>query len=155
MCQLGKTKGCEPESWIHFRNPLGLRLSLRKHAVEFYPDQAELMKVRGRKLTFPKELADAAQLAGLFENEGNVRIKLAPGLLTILGENVEGQYRATLKTGYKGKEVSFLTAPKLIAELVARYSECELTEHTLRVDGGKFIFLTALEMLKKGKAKDD
>lgn len=146
MCQLGMTKGQETEGWLHFRSPMGLRLSLRKHPVEHYPDQAELFKCRGRRIAFPKELVDAAQLAGLFENEGNVKIQMSVGKLTIIGENLNGEYSAQMKAEYKGKDVAFLVAPKLISELVARYSECELTDRTLRVDGGKFVFITALEM---------
>ncbi len=147
MVPLGMTKGCETANWLHFRNPMGLRMSIRKFEMEEYPPLGDFLKMRGTKVVLPKGLEQVSSMAGLFvEEDGNIHVSIKAGELTVQGISVEGEYGHTRKSKYEGPDLDFLVPPKLIAELVHKHTQCEVTSSTLRVNGGKYIYATALEM---------
>lgn len=145
---LGVTKGCETAQWLHFHNPFGLRISLRKWPEENYPPLDEFLEVRGERIVFPKSIATAAALAGtmLDEKDGSVRMELTQNQLLITSRGCIGESEAQQDIAYEGRELAFLIPPKLIAELVETNTECEVSEVSLRVDGGTYVYLTSLEM---------
>lgn len=142
----GMTKAAETENWLHYRNPLGLRISVKKFALEAYPSFVDFLKIRGRKVTFPKELQNAALRAGIFAEgeEQAITVKVSTEGLFIEGKNTQGKHEETLKLKYKGTETSFSAPAKMLSELIEKYNELELTESSLRVDGGKFVLLFCL-----------
>lgn len=147
MCQLGMTKIAQTEGWLHFRDSKGFRLSLRKYALEEYPEFGSFLKIRGRHLKLPKGLADAAKLAGICAEDNDIRITLEPERMTVEGIGPDSNYKQTMKSSYVGQVMSFLVPHKLVIELVKDHSACEVTEQFLRVDGGgRYIFLTSLEL---------
>lgn len=146
---LGVTKGCETASWLHFHNPFGLRISLRKWALEeAYPDLDQFLTVRGEKMVFPKGIATAAERAGLMldERDGSVRLQLTKNHLLITATGLSGEAEEPHKVVYDGRDLTFLIPPKLIADLVETDTECEVSEVSLRIDGGSYLYLTSLEM---------
>lgn len=150
---LGVTKGCETESWLHFHNPFGLRVSVRKWALEeAYPELDEFLNVRGERVVFPKGVAEAAARAGLLldEKDGSVKLALSENHLTVSSSGIIGEAEEHKDVVYSGRELSFLIPPKLIAELVETHTECEVSEVALRIDGGSYLYLTSLEMQPAG-----
>lgn len=148
---LGVTKGCETQTWLHFHNPFGLRISLRKWALEEeYPDLGQFLDVRGEKMAFPKGIATAAERAGLMldEKDGSVKLQLTKNHLLITATGLSGDAREPHKVIYDGRELTFLIPPKLIADLVETDTECEVSEVSLRIDGGSYLYLTSLEIQK-------
>lgn len=155
VASLGMTKVAATVNWLHFKNPLGLRVSVQKHQVESYPPLIEFLKLRGTKVTFPKTLVKAAGRAAIVADE-DVGIKIevyGDGSLSIEGKSIFGEYGETKAIKYDGKELSFLVPPKLIAELVEKHNAVEVTDVSLRVNGGKFIFATSLNALKEKECK--
>lgn len=152
IVQLGMTKGQETSNWLHFWNPAGLRVSVRKYESENYPDMSEFLALRGEKISFPPTLEKAAEVAGLFTNDaGDIRITAEEGILTVEGKSEDGEHFEPLRMkGYEGPKLGFFINPKLISELVAKYTQIEITDHSLRVDTGKFILVTGLEVQKDG-----
>lgn len=150
IAQLGMTKGCETESWLHFRNPIGLRLSVRKFALESYPPLEEFLNLRGRKVEFPKTLQEVAERAGIFaEEEGGIQIRVSKGSMTVEGKCREGEHSEGRKLKYDGPDLAFRIPHKLIAELVKKHNNIEVTDYSLRVNGGKFVYATSLERMDK------
>ena len=143
---------CETETWIHFRNSHGLVFSCRRY-IEQYPDLTKMLKVSGTPTTLPKGLSDAAEKAEVFsaENTDNnqVLVEIRPGRLRIKGVGVSGWFAETKKLKYKGESLSFMVSPKLLSELVKRYSECEITADRLKVNGGSYTYLACLEKSKE------
>ncbi len=143
------TEFSETESWMHFRNPAGLVLSCRRYAEE-YSDVSKFLKVKGEPITLPKGLADAADKAEVFSSENTevednqVLVDLRPGKLRITGRGVSGWYTENRKLKYNGPALSFQIAPKLLIELTQRHNECEISSTALKVDGGKFVYVTCL-----------
>ncbi len=147
--QLGMTKGAETEGWFHFKNPLGLRLSIRKLADgNEYPDASSALTQRGRKLIFPKGLADAAQRAGLAAEVDSIRIKISKGEMSLYAANNELEHTEELSIKYKGDDLAFSVPFKLAKELAEDHTECEVCESHLRIDGGKYVYIALLEMEK-------
>ncbi len=151
IVQLGMTKGTETDSWLHFHNPIGLRLSIRKFSMEPYPSMDQLLAIRGKRVVFPKGLQEAAERAGLFTEDGDaVKISVSDDKLVIEGKNVTGEYREGSKLKYKGDPISFYIPAKLIQEIAKDHSECEITSCSLRAEGSQFVYCSSLMMMENG-----
>jgi hypothetical protein len=149
MVQLGMTHGCATPNWLHFKNPLGLRMSLLKFAPEGYPNCTPCLERRGTPVRLPGGLAQAAELAGLFEDEdGSIRIEASGGLLTVTGENAYGDYTEPKKMTYEGPDLKFGVPPKLLAELVEHDTAVEIGDGFVRIATPRYTFVAALEVLK-------
>jgi DNA polymerase III sliding clamp (beta) subunit (PCNA family) len=144
---LGMTKFCETDTWIHFKSPSGLVLSCRRF-VENYHDLTALLKVKGQKIHLPKGLGDAADKAAVFAQESDekaqVMVELRPGKLRITGVGASGWYRERKELKYAGPPLSFMIAPLLLMDITKKYNEAEITEGRLRVDGGKWVYVSCL-----------
>lgn len=144
---LGMTEFCETDNWLHFRNANGLTLSCRRYK-EDYPDLKDLLKFDGHKITLPKGLADAADKAKVFTNEtsddSQVLIELRSGKLRVKGTGGGGWYQEVKKLTYDGPDMAFMIAPDLLIEITKRHNDAEITEGRLKVDGGKWRYVTSL-----------
>lgn len=144
---LGVTRMSETESWVHFKNRTGLVISCRRY-VEDYPDLAAFLAVKGKKTKLPKGLAEATEKAEIFSSENvennQVSVTLKSGKLHLRGQGVSGWYSETKNINYDGEPLSFMIAPKLLAEITKRHNECEITQDRLKVDGGNFSYVTVL-----------
>lgn len=143
---LGMTEMAETESWVHFRNPVGLTLSCRRFVDEYY-DISGLMKFTGEKIVLPKGLTNAADKAAVFAEsiEGaNVQVELRPGKLRLTGQGVAGWYRETRKVAYEGQALSFLVSPTLLMEITKKYTDAEISPTRLRVRGPNWQYVACL-----------
>lgn len=155
---LDMTKFSETKNWIHFKNPTGLILSCRRWIEEF-PDVSKILEATGIPTVLPKGLRDAADRAEVFSAENvednQVVISLDSGKLKIKGTGTSGWYKETKKIRYDGPPISFTISPKLLIELVRKHNKCQISKRRLIVDGGSFIYVTALGKvaIKKKKKK--
>lgn len=144
---LGMTEFSETESWIHFRNPNGLVLSCRRYKEDF-PNLKDLLNFTGHKITLPKGLGDAADKAKVFTNEtsddSQVLVELRQGKLRVKGVGGNGSYQEVKKLAYDGPDMSFMIAPDLLIEITSRHNDAEITDGRLKVDGGKWRYVTSL-----------
>lgn len=145
VCDLGVTRGCETESWLHFYSPMGLRVSVLKHPVESYPDLSQFLKLRGRRIALPRGLGDTAETASII-NEESIRVTVTEESLLIESISGQGEYTERRRSDYKGIDLTFIVPPKLLGELVQKHTQCEVCEGCLSVNGGKYQYVTSLEM---------
>ncbi len=142
---LDMTEFSETESWIHFLNTTGTVLSCRRY-LEVYPDITEVINKRGIKTVLPGGLAEAVNIAEIFSAENAdanwVKVELRSDRMKLEGRGPSGWYAEQQKVKYAGKPMSFTSIPKLLIEISKRVNECEISEGRLRVDCGKFIYLT-------------
>lgn len=147
IVSLNMTEFAETDAWVHFRNPTGLVLSCRRD-VQAYEPLDSLLTGDGTKLVIPKGLAEAAAKAEIFSAENaddnEVTVEIKPGAIVLSGQGVSGWYRETRKTKYRGEPLTFTVAPKLLSDLVKRFTECVVCPGKLLVDGGKFMYVVAL-----------
>lgn len=143
LVQLGVTEFAESDAWVHFRGP-DLEYSIRRHHAD-YPDLTKILDVEGEEASLPKGLADAADLASVFiEKDDLVTVELKPGRVKVKGEGPKGWYSESKKAAYQGSPIAFRIAPSLLAEIVKRHDQCIIREGRLKVDGGKWAYVTSL-----------
>lgn len=145
---MGAVEFSETETWLHFRNANKDILSCRRFDEEF-PDLKEIVSLTGKRAVLPKGLADAADKAAIFlsdvaPDDQQVLVKLGGGKLTLLGEGTMGWYRETKKCKYDGKPIEFLISPRLLIEIVNKYTDCRISDKVLRVDGSHFTYCASL-----------
>ena len=149
---LGVSEVSETESWLHFRNQEVI-LSVRRF-LEDYKDIGKFLEVEGEPCTLPKGLGKAADRAEVFSqenvDENQVRVELSPGRVRIHGKGMSGWHEEVKKAVYKGPPISFMIAPKLLAEVVEKHNQSVVGQGRLKVDGGKWTYVTCL-----GAIKDD
>lgn len=146
ITDLGMTRIGETDDYLHFANPLGLRVSVRKFLMEDYPDLTPFLALRGQPITFPKGLEKAAETAALFlDDGGSVRVAVQEGELTITAISSEGEYGEDKVLKYDGPDMTFNCSPKLLGQLVREFNSLEVTPVTLRADGGGYTLVISLE----------
>ena len=144
---LGMTEVSETKTWIHFRNPAGLTFSVRREVHDF-EDLDKILDMEGTPTTLPGGLADAVEKAEIFssENADNnvVIVELRQGQLRLRGIGASGWYEERKEVKWNGEPFSFTMDPKLLLEIVGRTNECAIAPGRLKIDGGKFTYITCL-----------
>lgn len=144
---LGMTEVSETKTWIHYRNPSELVFSVRREVHDFQ-DLNHILEMEGTPTTLPGGLAEAVAKAEIFsaQNAENnvVIVELRAGQLRLRGVGVSGWYEERKEVKWTGEPFSFSIEPKLLLEIVNRTNDCIITPGRLKVDGGKFVFVTCL-----------
>lgn len=146
---LGMTEAAETETWVHFRNPAGLSLSMRRWS-EDYEDLDLLLDAVHDTVpaTLPGGMGEAMERTGVFSGDSPagdvVHVALTGGKIRLRGEGAGGWWEERKSVKYTGPDIAFLIAPKLLAEIADRAQDCEISPGALRVDSGKFVYMTCL-----------
>lgn len=150
MIPLGFTEAGETANWLHLRNPLGLRMSLRKWEPEEYPDLSQTLQARGRRVTLPQGLKEAAKRAGIFADVGKegkfVRVRVSKdGMELFAAAAGAGEHSGSRPIGsYAGAAMEFRVNPDLLAELAEQgITTIEVSPVSLRYQSGPYTYLTA------------
>lgn len=148
ITSLGMNEVCETEKWIHFRNGQGLIFSCRQWKEEFH-DLGGYLKPEGVTVSFPKGLAEAAEKAEIFSSENGmeanqVLLQLLPGKVRIKGQGILGWHKENKKVNWSGKPTSFLVSPGLLADLVRRHSECQISSEKIFVNSGPYLWMSCV-----------
>lgn len=154
----GPTKIAVTDNWLHFSNGTGLRMALRW----FNPSRMggdkllrfnEVVKIRGTPTPFPKSLISAASLGEIFSGENSdnnfVTVQLSPGFVKVIGEGATGKALHKSKVDYKGQSLAFTVGPKLLAGIIEKHNDTEITATRLIVAANKFYFCTSLKEITK------
>ncbi len=131
-------------NWLHFGSGTGLRVSLRKFALEDYPDLSPFLKMRGRRVTLPQTLERAAALAMAFSADELVSVRLGEKGLVVKGESGSGEYVEKVRLSYAGPDLRFRVPGKLLAAAVTRFGEVEVGPSFLRAGTDAFTYMTSL-----------
>lgn len=157
ICLLRMTEVCETETWIHFKNPKGLVLSCRRF-VDDYHDLNKLLKFKGDPITLPKGLSEAADRAAVFalENAEDAKIIVdlrggADARLQVTGIGTSGSYKERKSLAYKGADLKFMIAPKLLMDITKKFNEAEISADRFRVKGENWVYVTSLEIEEEKK----
>lgn len=144
---LDMTHFAETEVWIHFKNGSGIELACKRH-VEKYPNLEKYLEANGENTILPKGIGEDADFAETFskevEDHNLVVVTLKPGRMVIKGTGISGWALAPKKVKYHGPPIAFSIAPRLLAEITKRHTDCQISSEHLRVDGGKWTYITCL-----------
>lgn len=150
-------------SWVHFKNGLGLRMSIRKDTTggaQKFPDLSKLLEFKGKSITLPKSIGEACDRAQIFSAEDAemnlVRVEIAPGKpLALRADGSSGWYREKKKIDYDGPELKFMISPNLLAALVSESHPCKVDGHRLIMKSDSFSYVVALETAAEPKEKEE
>lgn len=144
---LGMTEVSETKTWIHYRNPSGLQLSVRREVMDF-EDIDHILDMDGIPTTLPGGLAEAVEKAEIFsgENADNnlVTVTFRADQLSIRGEGASGWYEERKDVKWEGEPIKFSMAPKLLVAITAKTNDCSIAPGRLKIDSGKFTYVTCL-----------
>lgn len=150
LAAAGVTEFGLTEDWLHFRNPDGLTLSCRRYPGK-YPRLDDALDVDGVAVTLPEGLAEAVEKAGIFSGDDEagdqVSVELRDGRLRLEGHGTSGWYEERRRIEYEGKPVKFRIEPELLIEIVRRADVWRVAEGRLRVDGGKFTYVSCTDIV--------
>lgn len=161
IVQLGMTEFNESETWLHFRNPAGLVVSCLRYAdVDEFPDISPWLKAKGHPSVLPKGLSEALSRARIFssektDEENQVSVELKPGKVRVRGEGASGWYAETKKLKYDGQRLKFQIAPQLFMDLLKQHNECEISPETIKVNGGKFVYVASLDITDDKETEEE
>lgn len=144
------TEMSETGSWIHFRNPVGLVFSVRKHIEEYDLLDKFIEKGGLTSMTLPGGLEEVVSIAEIFSSEditdNMVTVDLKADRIIIEGQGVSGTYKEMKQIKYSGEPVKFKISPKLLVEISKKANECAIGEGRLFVDTGKFRYVASTQM---------
>lgn len=148
VLSLDMMKFAETDNWVHFRSGSGVVLSCRRFE-ESFPDTDKHLELQGGvEVMLPKGLPEAVEKARVFSSDTSgdeqIRVSIRPGKFRIRGEGTSGWFTEFSKTNYKGSPISFLIAPDLLVNIMSQTNKCEVGDRRLRVQLGKFTYVTAL-----------
>src|SRR3990167_7007518 len=151
------TEIAETPSWVHFRNPAGLVLSIRRY-LEDYPDLGRFLTSEGTiPVALPGGLEEVVSKAEIFsceKAEGNhVLVDIKADRLMIEGTGATGYYKEGKKISYQGPPMRFSIAPKLLVEITKKSNECGVSTNRLYVNGGKFEYITSTKVVEEKKVE--
>ena len=146
---LGMTEVSETETWLHFRNPAGLVVSMRRWSEDYENLDSIIAGVQDTQpTTLPGGIEEAVQRTGVFSGDNGaasdvVRVDLLENEMRLRGEGAGGWWEERKRVKYAGPKIGFLIAPRLLLELGSKGQECDVSRGALRVDTGKFTYITA------------
>lgn len=153
LAGLDFTEVAESESWLHFRNPAGLKLSCRRW-MEGFPDLDHLLGKEGSPLVLPKDLEQVVARARVLSSEmgkaeERVTVSLSAGKMRLEGNGPDGWYQEKVKVEYGGPDVKVVVSPDLLLEICKRQRECLLASNRLIVTADKFSYVASLDKVEE------
>lgn len=144
---LGMTEVSETKTWVHYKNPTGLMLSVRRESLDF-EDIDEYLATEGTLTTLPGGLSEAIEKAEIFSGENvednAITIELYKDQLRLKGIGASGWYEERKSVKWDAKKLIFSMAPKLLIDITERTNDCYITKDRLKIDSGKFVYVTCL-----------
>lgn len=149
VTSLGVHEFAETDNWIHFRNARGFVLSCRRYAEDFPSDRiGEMLDEPGTPVVLPKGLDSAIEKANIYSQHtpdtNMIEVRINKKRLSVTGRGATGGYTEGREIHWKGADITFMIPPGLLAELIKKYNEISLSESTLRIDGGAYVYATSL-----------
>ncbi len=119
-----------------------------RRVIDPYPDLDEILSMSGDQMHLPKGLDEAISKAAVFA-EQSLLVQIEKKGLRLRGEGPNGWYERTAKMKHEGEPLNFLIAPRLLSEIVRRFSSCEVSKGKLKADNGTFQFLAVTGVEEK------
>ena len=98
--------------------------------------------------TLPGGLAEAVEKAEVFSADNSynnvVVIELRKDEMRLKGVGAMGWFEEKKQIRWRGDDISFYMAPKLLTELTEKTNDCIIAPGRLKVDSGKFTYMICL-----------
>ena len=149
LIRMDITEIAEGESWIHFKTKNKAVISCRVFE-DAYPDTSSLMNIKGEEVSFPKEILDILDRAGVFSKREHsldeiIAIKITGGKLYIHSESDSGWYNEYARIKHKGKDIEFKITPYLFRDILNETTTGFIEENRLSFQGKNWKYITMLK----------
>jgi len=136
----GFTKMSKTGSWLHFKNPAGLVVAVRRFLDDYKNLDAFLQDSGSNQLSLPGNLSDAISNAEIFSSEHSVNyltVQLKTNVMMITGKGPSGRYRERKKVVYEGPDEQFQIVPKMLLAISEKGNKCRIGNGKLFSEGEK------------------
>lgn len=144
----------EDESWIHVDLGSGSMFSCRKTADGKYPELDKFFDVEGEELSFPTEIGDMLDRAGIFievdfDQERMVHLSVSDkGILTVRAEGDSGWIEESMRIKYSGSSIQFQINPQYLQQILSTVNKGLVGEDRIVFEFDSFRHVVALEVVK-------
>ncbi len=139
------------ENWLHFVDGSGVRLSCRTVAGD-YPDLERFFETEGDEFTLPETLIEAIKRADIlatteidFNDDKEITITISNNKVTVKGEGSLGSLKESMRTKYKGDDISFSTHPDFLIEILPHLQKAILGDSRMLFSGEDFDHVIAIK----------
>lgn len=145
LIQMNPTHVAKGDEWIHFKNAGGTVLSCRTLDDEF-PETEEFLKKgkKGIKITFPKELIAALDVAEIFTDNHMVKLAIDKDELTISSESQIASYKEKLTLDSDVAPFAFYITPYLLRDILRQIQYCTIYKDKLIFKSDNWTYMTML-----------
>lgn len=142
----------QTSGWLHFRNANDTVLSCRT-LMDTYPSTEGHLKMKGKKLMFPKTMPDILDRVMVFTKQDDLmkeemQIELKSNKLVVKGKNDYGWFEEKAPVKYQGKKASFWINPNLLKNILKRSNKCMLNEEKIKFKGRDWEYIALLRQIK-------
>lgn len=139
----------EGKGWMHFHSEDDAVLSCRLFDSDVYPATADVLKMKGTKITLPNTIEAVLDRAIVFAKQDHilneiVEITLEDKRFQISAKVMSGWFKEEVNINYTGKPVTFYITPYLLKGILAETQGCELSESKLKFEGENWVYVTML-----------
>ena len=150
----GVTEISATNAWVHFRNPAGLVLSVRRF-LDDYGDLTQYLDVKAAEpIVLPGSLTEVLKIIEIFSShnaEGNfVLVDLREGRMQLEGRGAFGYAQEPVQVAYTGRPIKFRLSPGLLKQIIQRSNDCGLADGKLVINSGEFRYVVSL-IVEKAK----
>jgi len=142
-------KYARDKAWVHFKSKAGAIFSCRISAGTFVDVAKAIPGDKGKKITFPENLMDVLDRAGIFsvsefQADQKVTLQFKGGKLKVKATGDTGWFEEVMKTDVKD-DMEFIIHPDFIKEILEHSkSATNHDDKLLRFKGKDFVHVVAL-----------
>jgi len=143
------TKYGTKKGWIYFKGKGKALIACRTESDKF-PDLGKLLKVKGEKITLPKNLVESLDRVGLFTDEMDdslyIQISVKGKTMELNGENSFGWITEKIPVKYKGGSINFDIEPTLLQEILSHSNEAVVGTTRMKFSDDSFEHIIILRV---------
>jgi hypothetical protein len=148
------------ESWVHFENEVGTRLSARIFSGKFPEITGIISAIPDIEIELPANLTETIDRAEVFSkkeyvNDELITIELSRGKLTLKSKSDSGWFKEVNKCDYTDVDIlSFDIQPIFFKDILTKTNICHISKKSNMVifkEANKWIYLTKVELKQKDK----
>jgi len=147
------------DEWVHFRDTHGTIISCVQELKRFL-DLSQPLNWSGTPITLPSDVSKMVSTASVFASMGDsdipfIRVRLREGGIEVKGENEFGSFAERKKADYKGEDISFNVAPKLLNEIAKKSAKCEITKGKLKAQTKEWVYVACTWVESRNELHSD
>lgn len=135
--------------WVHFKNKNNSIMSCRLFEDSYVNTQA-FMKRKGDKVSFPKEMVEIIDRAGVISKKESrldeaIMVTIEKGKISIKAESEVGWFEEKARTDFVGEKMTFTITPYLLRDILGETNKGLLSSGSLLFIGKNWKYVTLLK----------